>query len=448
MAPPIHVWLVHGTFEPDPLWTDPERSPLCHAVQRAVGDTVRFHRHRWSAKNRHADRVNGGNDLRREVLEVRGVHPDAVLAVIGHSHGGTVIAHALRGSPELGRALNGLAFLSTPFIQLVPRVHAVAIGAIAALFGLMLFASLATAFDERGLMTTLGLAPGTQEIIRWLVMVAIGIGVVVWERVLGAPDVEKWLRARLTAIQQEFQVEHLDPAKTLLIRAQADEASLSLTSVHALSRLLGEIVGRLAVVLIWFVPVLADRRAATRVRQGTDWLALPLGAVFVAAIGFVVLIMLGDAVAWMSKVLGVSPGDVGPWAVALRERWHTASAWFDARRPAVMAAFFGLGLAGTTLMLLLAAAFGVMGRAFGRWFFLPGLFLEMFVEPTPPGRWTMVQLSAPDQADLFVSGGEVQLTHSLSHSDPTAHMALADWLSRLVRQLDASAGIDPRSRNT
>jgi hypothetical protein len=395
---------------------------------------VQFHRHKWSGRNRHADRVAGGNQLRASVLAVHDVEPDAALVMIGHSHGGAVIAQALRGHRELGRALDAVVFLSTPFIQLVPRVHAVAIGAVAALFGLLLFGSLATVFDEQGLLANWGVAPGTQHVVRWVVVGALGAGVLVWERVLGSPDVEQWLRTRLAAVQQEFQVEYLDPANTLFIRAQADEASLTLTSVHALSRLMGEIAGRLAIVLGWFVPLLADRRASTRPRRRTDWLALPFAVVFAGAIVFVVLLMLGDALAWIAQSLGFSPGAAGPWAAAVADRWHTASAWFESLRPAIAVWLFSLGLAGTTLFLLLALAFGVMGRAFGRWFFLPGLFLELFVEPTPPGRWTVVQLSAPDQADVYVSGGDVQLTHSLSHSDPAAHRALTDWLAELMRQ--------------
>lgn len=370
---------------------------------------------------------------------MRRTYQQAILVVIGHSHGGTVIAHALRGGPELGQALDGLAFLSTPFVQLVPRLHAVAIGAVAALFGLMLFGSLTTVFDEHGLLATWGVAPGTQEAIRWLIVGAIGIGVLVWERVLGSPDVEKWLRTHLAAVQQEFQIEHLDPAKTLFIRAQADEASLTLTSVHALSRLLGEIAGRLAIALSWFVPLLADRRASMRRPRRTDWLVLPFAVAFIAAILFVVVLMMGSAVAWIARALGLSPGEAGSLSAAVAHKWRTASAWYESLRPVLAAWMFGMGLAGTTLVVLLAVAFGVLGRAFGRWFFLPGLFLEAFVEPTPPGRWSVVQLQAPDQADEYIGSGAAVLTHSLSHTDPAAHRTLAEWLSGLVRQLGRCA---------
>ena len=447
MSLPVHVWLVHGTFEPDAPWTDPERSPLCQSVHQALSTAPTFHRLRWSGRNRHADRVAAGDDLRHRILTMRGDNPDAVLAVVGHSHGGAVIAQALRAHPELGQALDAVVFLSTPFIHVVPRLHAVAVGAVAAFSGLLLLWSMTTVFNDGGLLATLAIPAGLHEALRWSLVATIAIGVLVWERVLGSPDAEQWLRARLDEVRREYVVEHLDPAKTLLIRAQADEASLVLTAVHALSRLMGEVVGRLAVTLTWFVPMLADRRAPTRARRGTDWLALPAAALFVAVIALAVVAMLWDAMTWIDQRLDISLRSPGPWATALLEQWERAAVWYHTPRPSFAAGIFIVGLVGTTLMLLLAAAFGVMGRAFGRWFFLPGLFLEMFVEPAPPGRWTMVQLSAPDQADLFASGGEVQLTHSISHSDPAAHTALADWLSRLVRQLDASVGIDPRSRN-
>jgi hypothetical protein len=91
-------------------------------------------------------------------------------------------------------------------------------------------------------------------------------------------------------------------------------------------------------------------------------------------------------------------------------------------------------------------AIGLLFRAcFGRWEFISALALEISVEATPPGEWSICQLDLREKA---VESGErrahsndlksgerriLDLAHSSSYDDPRTHRALADWIrSRLA----------------
>ena len=108
--------LVHGTFARGANWTAPE-SPLCGALVSAANDldlAADIERIPWSGRNRVRDRIEAARKIDCALRRIdRDVSPHVVL--VGHSHGGSAIAHFLRRRENVPR-VSGCAFLSTPFV--------------------------------------------------------------------------------------------------------------------------------------------------------------------------------------------------------------------------------------------------------------------------------------------------------------------------------------------
>jgi hypothetical protein len=109
--------LVHGTWAKHAKWMTTGRlAEMLRQESVAVG-------YCWSGRNRHRDRLEAGVGLRQLLLEIRERCPDAAIGVVGHSHGGTVAAHALLGGGAVNDELFDvkLVTLATPFIEASPR---------------------------------------------------------------------------------------------------------------------------------------------------------------------------------------------------------------------------------------------------------------------------------------------------------------------------------------
>jgi hypothetical protein len=122
MAKNATFLLLHGTFARGARWTLPD-SPLCRRIEdvaREVGIAADIRAVPWSGRNRARDRIAAGRELEQILLGIdREVSPEVFL--IGHSHGGSAIAHFLTNRRVEDPEISGCVFLSTPFI--VARVR-------------------------------------------------------------------------------------------------------------------------------------------------------------------------------------------------------------------------------------------------------------------------------------------------------------------------------------
>jgi pimeloyl-ACP methyl ester carboxylesterase len=101
----FHV--VHGTGARGADWTKPDRSSLCQYLEKALGrDHVSFSSPEWTGHNTYQARVDGARLLREEVQQVTG--DGRVTILVGHSHGGSVIAHALAADEALRKRVDGV----------------------------------------------------------------------------------------------------------------------------------------------------------------------------------------------------------------------------------------------------------------------------------------------------------------------------------------------------
>jgi len=111
------IVLVHGTFAPRAPWTQ-DGSSLRRALTDALGN-VTFHAFEWSGRNSYGDRGEAGRRLAAFLDDIARAAPQAVRAVIAHSHGGNIALYAGK-YVKTPQSLANLACLATPFISCAP----------------------------------------------------------------------------------------------------------------------------------------------------------------------------------------------------------------------------------------------------------------------------------------------------------------------------------------
>ncbi len=119
----LDVVLVHGTWAEKAPWSNDEHGAIRSAMRaRLQHENLYFHPLNWSGSNKHSSRIEAGEKL-ATLLETLVQKENSKCIVIGHSHGGAVINHALRLSGNLSTKLFGLVYLSTPFVQVRERIE-------------------------------------------------------------------------------------------------------------------------------------------------------------------------------------------------------------------------------------------------------------------------------------------------------------------------------------
>ena len=87
----VILTVLHGTFEPKADWTL-EGSPFRKAIKKGVAGLV-IRRCEWSGKNTFDARRRGELDLEAHISNIEKDFPGLPHFLIGHSHGGSVIAY-------------------------------------------------------------------------------------------------------------------------------------------------------------------------------------------------------------------------------------------------------------------------------------------------------------------------------------------------------------------
>jgi uncharacterized protein YjbI with pentapeptide repeats len=122
----IHVTLIHGTFAQQAEWVDVDsalvRQLRLEASRADSSRAVHQHPYDWSGKNTFRARREAVDRLRGHLARVLEEHPTGMHCAVGHSHGGTVLLHALR-DPHLAQRLARVVCISTPFIRVSSTSH-------------------------------------------------------------------------------------------------------------------------------------------------------------------------------------------------------------------------------------------------------------------------------------------------------------------------------------
>jgi len=430
------VTLIHGTYARGAGWTKPEGSKLCGYLKTQFGEDVQFDRFEWEAPNSHEARSEASRKLLDEYKIGKRLfqRKDTPHFVIAHSHGGSVLAYALRDDPGFAEALAGIAFLSTPFIQarerltarwvlkLLPWVVAFLVSMIVIFLWLIVF----TELGYSGPLTTAG------GLI--LVLVLCGMALLsfsVAHAVIDLPEtgLPDWLKSRVQPTVSQLDLSDLKKMrlneKTLILRANADEASSSLAAAHIVARLLGEIparIARLPSTVGGFFMSKWEAMLRMQKEKPTLQFKVACGALLLGALFLFTVI---PAVKW----LGGSEHFEANWPVLSYIDALASVILFQGLYMGALWSFLAIAFISVSLASLATPMIALLFRvAYGRWLLLSALFIELSVETTPPGEWRVNQLDLYDELAPQDFKDAFALTHSMSYDDPRAHKIIADWI--------------------
>jgi hypothetical protein len=454
---PFTVTLIHGTFVRDADWTRERKSKLCANLKREFGDDIRFARFDWDPPNLHSARLEGSTKLLHETKSEgryfrKQEEPHIAIA---HSHGGSVLAYALRQDAALAEQIAGAVFLSTPFIQVRIRpTSRLSTIALAVLCGMLVYFFVSMVGVVLLYLTHSRIDPTGPLIGSQAIGLVLGVAAAraMWPREATAlpPGMSDVLNREVA----EFDLSELHrrglEQKTLLIRANADEASAALAWVQITARIVSEIPARATALVsfLWNINSYYSNAWDAMIAR-----ASPLGRRLQN------LFSLGLMVA-VAVTLFASP--IANWLDgpdALRARWPltylyvSAMQWLLSHFMLVMemiwidlfVVVFVLWCFAMTLGVLCTPFIVLFYRvAFGRWLLRAAPFLELSVESAPPGRWQLHQIGPPETVAINpadpanrheTESSPFVLAHAASYDDPRAHDAIAAWLRERLRAI-------------
>ena len=406
------VSVVHGTFEPHAPWTR-ESSPLLSAVAASTGATI--FQFQWTGKNTFEARQEGVASFEEHVASVERLCPGTPHFVIAHSHGGSLLTYWLKRTPGDANAnrIAGIAFLSTPFIAVRPAgtrlptlflsvwavvlVGAMAFGAVGATLCWMLL----TVFDVG--------TPRSSDLATRLAALGGGVLALVWY-VRNRRAIRKFVTAEgrdeLAKIAQTYSTCNVSGRHHLFLKTTGDEVISALGTAQFLGLVLDAIqslVNRAALAVPTLINKLAGVLAICAIAVAVTWyLELPRRA----------------AEFWHPGS-GLSVAQL--WFAMYSHWWSWPIVAIGAMVMLSMFAVVAVWLTNTFAMRLALLAFGGISAA-------QAAFLELSVEPTPQGSWTLEHVAW----DPSLSG----LHHSESQLSPEAIKLIVDWMQKRLNELD------------
>ncbi|MFP2516515.1 hypothetical protein [Buttiauxella agrestis] len=106
----VIVHLVHGTFEPNASWTQPE-SEMCKSI-RSRNPNVGISRFIWDGKNSVSSRKQAAYQLGKHIEN----SPAKYNYIIAHSHGAAIVREMSYLRDDITKKIQGVCLLSPPFI--------------------------------------------------------------------------------------------------------------------------------------------------------------------------------------------------------------------------------------------------------------------------------------------------------------------------------------------
>lgn len=419
------ITLVHGTFQPKAKWTMEENSPLCSFLREKLGNDVKFHRFAWSGKNSNAARraaaAQLGSDLRTR-LDQPGAAPQLV---IGHSHGGSILAYAVHSDPELQARLAGIVFLSTPFIRVARRPLGPALLLPILLAALFLFFEAVKWWGpvlRRFTADWHWFLEQTVHLVSAIGLIVVTIFFISELLVRLAPHkgLPVWLEKRVAVVIDSFACDRLPADRTLIVRSSGDEASSGLAVLQIASRLLGDFSAWLArsvaipIIFLRRISAAVPAESAPKTPQPTS----PLGGLFMLVI--------------LSLVYGRGLLRKIPFLESPMEKLDRLSAWLGMQFDGIVGVIYdGMYLLVAVLLaqIILATPFlALLASGFGLPPSLFAFFVDVVVEVTPPGRWVVHQMDRPDNAARWMDVSPLELAHSSSYADPRVHALIHTWM--------------------
>jgi hypothetical protein len=394
-----HIYvLMHGTWARNAAWCRDGSELRTTLVEAEAPAKVHFDEFEWTARNSSKARLAGASALRRRILELRAKFPGIPISLIAHSHAGNIAMLAMRDWAQADE-ISEVICLSTPFIHAAPRTLgrlakpvvvslSTVFAAPVAYYGVVAFlrfvvpkASYEEVQQNQIYYGSWGLAILIVTVLLFMTAATL------FSAQLGA------LHERNRDIADSLRLPTSIPARTLLLRNVADEAGNTLGATQLLSQLMSVSLNVLHVV---GMPVFMDK---------------------------------SDASAWPRRLLSVALWVLGLTVVLAIVSPFSKLAGFDfddyAKAPLIVIPLGFLAVTLTTGVALLlipvvVVAAGACMAAFGWSTALGAVSLHLSAEASPPGNWTVLQLS---HEAVPLPG----LNHA-THSHPEALRAIAAWV--------------------
>jgi hypothetical protein len=422
--------LVHGTWASGALWTRKD-SALCRRLSEAFG-AVTIESIPWSGRNRFRDRLEASALIIEVARKCR--TQNRPLFLIGHSHGGSAIAYALRKCAELQSAVAGAVFFSTPFFGIAPRP-----GYRSLYKALTLIATVAAFIGGAFALGYLVPSGSWSSEAEWrgylaLALVAVLCALCVW--------LALWLRRgrwidrvsqRVLAEAEQFDTMTVQGPPLLFVRTTGDEVAMALSALQLLCYL--------------------NNAFATYVALAIDAVVRRVGAAWTRWPGKVVLTLFLAAAILAASLAGTASRLFGFWFENTLDvlnpfstGWGFVESDAELTLPLLLEFLYRVALGFLDLSLIVLAAAGSLLPialllvsvsstlnywAIGRFDPLGALMLELAAEPTPRGEQSFVHVSWDQRAQERADGNLV-LRHSKPYADPQSLDAVCAWVRRTI----------------
>lgn len=417
----VQISLIHGTFAKNAGWTE-ETSSFCKSIVAGLDVNATFRRPQWTGRNNAKDRIAAADELAASLNAARSADPDCLQIVIGHSHGGSVLAYALTRHPELAKFVAGV-FLSTPFIDARPRRNWFLTAMIIA------FAISCTLLSLLflGQMVIFGryLEPLS---INLFVAVSMGIDLPVmffafFFPLFWAPSAI--VKSNPRQLARGISTCRLPEGRYLFVRITGDEASSALAATQFTAWLFSKLVhGATSIV----PERLRDRSLFFPKSQTGRWLVNVLRVRF-PVILLVVLAFFSSLFGAPFLILTIAhPEKItllwGAMAIASKQT-PIFGTWFDFLIFIVFIVGSVVEIAIFALMIIFLLLSWLNHRTLGGASFKAMMFLEMAVEPVPIGSHTVVHATW--------AANYRGLTHSSAYQNPNTIAVIRTWIASIAK---------------
>jgi len=389
----VHFTLIHGTFARQAGWTSSSsffRRVLNTQFPDAIIDVFG-----WSGQNSITARYQASLELRDQIEKVHARNPDIRHFLVGHSHGGTIALQSA-DSPSIAALLSGIVCLSTPFVSPRKRTSDATYFVRTPLGAWTFVALLGT-----GAMWLLLKATSMSDTWRlWVAIVTASLVGALTFLLLNS----KRYATRIEELASQMRLPESSPCATFILRTLADEATGLLVS----ARFVTWLADRVWQALLWpYKKYVAFERRD----RGT--------------IGFVaVLVSTLSCLPWFAlqmhnKSVGRPIHNLPLWlfCVALLPivLWQT-----------IESANFVLLLASMITFPLLVGTGLALALSVGREMLWASFRLDVAVEATPPGSWSVSTYEIKD-------GVVADLLHSSLYEDEHAVKTICEWIQQSVK---------------
>ncbi len=133
------VYLIHGTWGRGAAFVvegSELRKRISSELESRIGEEPEYQKFEWSGANTLKERVFWAKALREAVeRELKASDPNRPIFLVAHSHGGSLVAIALKNSAAMQERVSGVVTMGTPFVEMHPS----AFGRDAARFAYFIF---------------------------------------------------------------------------------------------------------------------------------------------------------------------------------------------------------------------------------------------------------------------------------------------------------------------